>query len=579
MRWERTAGFVACVGWIVGVGCGGGPGSAAPASSSAASETRDARPAEVARLDTLLENAWTNAGISPAEGVDDATFLRRAKLDLAGVIPTPAELAELAADTSEERRAHALDRILASKEHALHVARLWEDRLLGPEVKNRVVDRGAFRRWLARKIEADEGWDAIVRELVGASGRSSVGGRGEREDAELDEGVNGATNFFVRYAKSPQDAAGQTARALLGVQIQCAECHDHKTEAWKRDDFRAFASIFTRVKLEPNGSKEKGALKVFDVASTKRPARRFAKRGSPDVEAIAETAPRALDGTDLSSADDTRAALGAWMTSPENPWFSRAIVNRVWAELVGRGLVEPVDDLAASNPPILPEVLDALAEEFEGHGFDLDWLYRTIALSRAYDRGLGGAADSRAALFSSAELRALSSDQLLDSICAATDIAARDPEAFASRIERVRRRMSFVFAEDSESNGGDYEGTLQQALFLMNGQLVSAATAYTDDSALAKLAASSDADSEVIAAIFERTLGRAPTVEEADAALALVNGEDANASSGKRPKRKNAGKKRGALGVGRSDADEARERGFEDLLWVLVNSSEFSFRR
>lgn len=548
-------------------------------------------------LDGLLDRAWAHAGKSPSGDVDDATFLRRVSLDLLGRVPTSAELREALADVRPDRRARWVDDRLRRPEHARHLARTWERILMGPEVKNRTVDRAAMRRWLEERFAADAPWDAIVRDVVAAEGRSSVGGaRGPGQYAddpakaaeEKAEGVNGATNFTLRFGKSPADLAGATSRIFLGVQIQCAQCHDHKTEKWKQTDFRELAATFTHVKAKPV-ERDKGEIPVFDLESSDKPNKKVVQ--ATDKEILAAH-PRALDDTDLGT-DNPRAALAAWMTSRDNPWFSREMVNRVWDELVGGGFVDPIDDFRPSNPPVLPEVLDWLAEDFEAHGFDLDHLYATICLSKAYSRALGGGDESpRAALFAHQALRPLDSDQLLDSIFAATEVDKLIDERAPERAEIiqsiVRRRMGFVFDADSEANGAEVEGTLQQALFTMNGPVPTAATSVKAGGFLSELLARND-DPALVEELYLRTLSRRPTsdeIERARAFLALPRGDDPSGGRKKKQKAK-ANAKRGAPGdpplivqaALRSDADSDRERGAEDLFWALLNASEFGFRR
>lgn len=596
-----TLGIVVGLG-VVGIagGCGGHRESAAPAKSSSPVAALESK----GPLDTLLETAWTTAGKTPTAGVDDPTYLRRVSLDLLGRTPTAAEVRAFAADNAVDKRARLVETLLDRPEHARHLARVWERTLMGPEVKNRFADRGAMKRWLEEKFASDMPWDAMVREIVAAEGKSSVGGGRaalmagedpERASEEKADGVNGATNYTLRFGNSPTDLAGTTSRVFLGVQIQCAQCHDHKTETWKQSDFREFAAAFTHLKANPL-DRDKGQVPVYEITSSKKPDRRMARATEPEILAAS---PRALDDTALEG-DNPRAALAQWMTTKDNAWFSRAMVNRVWAELLGQGFVDPIDDFRPSNPAIMPEVLDALADDFESHGFDLDHLYATICATRAYALELGGGAESpRAASFSHQALRPLSSDQLLDSIFIATEADKLIDEKAPERAELVkaaiRRRMGFVFESDSESNADAYDGTLQQALFAMNGPLPMAATAIKEDGFLSKLVEESS-NSVVVTELYLRTLGREPSVEELAAAQSFLvreRGTDPGGPMTKRDKKmKKAKKVKGAKGKGvaadpqeivsaavRSDAETDREKGAEDLFWALLNSSEFGFRK
>ncbi|MBL8744690.1 MAG: DUF1549 domain-containing protein, partial [Myxococcales bacterium] len=367
-------------GWLyvsVGLGffsaCGAPASSSAPPASSSAALTE-----ETSALDALIDAAWAEKGIVPAADIDDATFLRRVSLDLAGRIPTEEEAASFLADTSADKRARVVEELLDSDEHAMHLARLWETTLLGPPTKAKLVDRGALRNWLEAKFKADTPWDVMARELVTAEGVSSVGGaRGpatyavdpERAEAERKAGVNGATNYALRFALSPGDLAGSVSRSFLGVQIQCAQCHDHKSEKWTQADFRGMSAVFTRMAAKPI-DRTKGDVPIVELESADSPQRRLMRKNE-DIALFAKTPPRTLDGAALPNDSGARKGFATWMTAPENPWVAKAMVNRVWAELHGAGLVDPVDDLRPSNPAVMPAVLDHLAEQFEQKGYDL----------------------------------------------------------------------------------------------------------------------------------------------------------------------------------------------------------------
>jgi len=557
--------------------------------------------AGTSELDQLIDKAWAEHSVTPAGEIDDATFLRRVTLDLAGRVPSSSEVSAFLIDKSVDKRPRAVDRLLDSDDHAAHLARSWEQTLLGPATKNRYVDRGALRNWLQEKFKNDVAWDVIARELVTAEGTSSLGGaRGpasyaddpSRAAEERKSGVNGATNYSLRFAQSPADLAGNVSRSFMGVQIQCAQCHDHKTEKWTQADFRGLSAVFTRMNIKPV-DRTKGELPILELASADKPARRLMKKNE-DFALFAKTAPRALDGTGLPSDDGARKGFATWMTAPENQWFSKAMVNRVWAELFGAGMVDPVDDMRPSNPGLMPEVLDRLAEQFEQKGYDLDWLYATICSSKAYNRALGEGGGS-ASYFSKGTLRPLSGDALLDSIFVSADVDAllqdRAPERASVLKALARRRMSFVFEEDAESNAEATDGTLQQAFFAMNGVLPVAATTYAEGALLERLLRE-PSDQKVIEELYLRALGRSPTAVELTRAQAFVSAPHA-ADPGAGPNRaqklkgKKKGKAKGMLGADagippqalRSQASSDRERGFEDLFWALLNSSEFSFRR
>jgi hypothetical protein len=553
----------------LGASCTSKDASTAAAASSAPAAVAPASTS----IDDLLAREHAARGLTLAAPADDATFLRRATVDVVGRIPTEDEARAFLADARPDKRAVLIDRLLASPEHADRLARWWEDVMLGPEAKKSQLDRGAFRRWLAARFADGSGWDAIVRDLVTASGASSAGGKpaermlaadAERAAEEKSADVNGAVNWLLRYRKSPQDVAGAASRAFLGVDIQCAQCHDHKTESWKQADFESFAASFARVDVKVV---EKG--RTFEVREGDRPSRKL--RRTEAAAGMAKAAPRALDGTELGGDGSPRQHLAAWMTSRDNPWTSRAFVNRLWARYLGMGFVDPVDDFRPSQPPVVPEVLDAVAERFEAGGWSIRAVEREILLSRAYAAGAapiqGDVQDARWSTFA---LRPMDEDALVDSFFVAADAERRfarmDADRAAKRRALLRRSIALSFDQDAESNATRFDGTIQQALMLMNAEAVGAATdARTGMLADVVERGATDPDG-ALDALWLRTLTRLPTAAERDkvrALLAQARGDAKDEAKGEESRRRK--------GV----SPEARV--YEDVFWSLLNASEFAF--
>lgn len=558
--------LVAVVAAALGGGCSGTTSASSGAASSAATAQAPPRDSTEA-IDRALAAAWKQAAIEPAAAADDATWLRRVTIDTLGRVPTEAEvrayLAEAAAQPDPTaRRARAVDRLLADPLHATRLARWWEDVLLGPESRKQRLDRGALRRWLEARFARNEGWNAIVTALITAEGTSSAGGdRFDRFAAaddvraaeEEEAGVDGAVNWILRHRKSPSDVAGVASRAFLGVQIQCAQCHDHKTEAWKQDDFASFAASFAEVRLRPVDRREG----IFRVEDGDRPARRLLR---DELHApMARAAPRALDGTDLSveTGDERsrREHLAAWITSRDNPWTSRAFVNRVWTRLHGMGFVDPVDDFRPSKAPVLASLLDDLAERFESSGWDVRALERSILLSRPY--ALAAApleGDVQDALWSRFAARPLDEDALVESLFVIVDAERRtdrlSPRAGAALRAKVRRSVALAFDDDdAESNPAHADATVQQVLLIMNAELVDRGVSSGPRGVLAELDARERGDDRAIVdALFVRTLGRPPTAAEQERARALI------AAAG----------------------PEARDEALEDVFWALLNTAEMA---
>lgn len=584
----------------------GTPSTQAPDAQAPAAPPPPADPAfGPAAIDAAIQAAWKEKGISPAGRVDDAGFLRRAWLDIAGTLPPPDVVTAFLADASPDKRARAVDALLAGDRYAARQTDAWEEILMGGPARSPVVDPGAFRRWLRAHFEANTPWDKLVYALLTATGRNSVGGKRQGPDGpaadpedEKEEGVNGAVNWYLRFAKSPLDMPAAASRIFLGVQIQCAQCHDHKTEKWTQADFRSFASCFSRVRAEPVEARKKGELLAVDLVDTERPRRIPKKRPDrEELQAVADTPPKALDGTDLPADENRRKALAAWVISPQNPWFARAIVNRVWAQMVGRGLIEPVDDLRPGNPGVLPDLQRRLAEDFTAHGYDLKHLIRTIARTELYQRAAApaqatGGAPADEALWPRYRLRPLPPSVLLDALIAATGLDPVLERTLGERRERteaqLRRGFGFLFDVDEDAAADDdYEGTIPQALFLLNGAIGAAgASAAIPGNALAQVLAAPGDDASKIEALYLRTLSRRPAPAEVARWTTFLNDPRDVTRTASAPEAEQ-GKDRG--GKGQVDLPPAlkrrlekrpgtaREQAYEDLLWALLNSSEFFF--
>ncbi|MDC3959892.1 DUF1549 domain-containing protein [Polyangium jinanense] len=557
--------------------------TATPSSPTATATSAPAATDIVSRIDALLEAEWKAAGVAPAKPAPDAQFLRRAWLDLAGTLPPPEVVTTFLADSAPDKRVRAVDALLASPHFAERWAAYWEDVLIR-DVKGNLVDRAAFRAFLHARFAENAPWDRVVRELVAATGKSSPGGpaRERRMAAQNDaaeaeaEGVNGATNWVVQYRGGVEDLAGATARTFLGVQIQCAQCHDHKTEKWTTTDFRRFAASFARTRVKPVEEKEKGMARAFEVEDGKRG--RVGKKATDEAREIATLAPAALDGTELEG-DTPRAELAAWITSKANPWFSKALVNRVWGLFFGRGFVEPVDDLRPSNPPRAPAVLDALAADFATHGYDLKHLLRTLCATRAY--GLAGGPPAAEATWAAFAPRPLPAPVLLDAVLTATRLDPWLEDTLGERADalraKMRERFRFVFDVDEEGSRAEFDGTIPQALLLLNGPLVGYGSSALAGATLADVLAMQGGDAAKIEALYLRTLSRRPTAEEISRWVRFL---DEAASAPEEPAAKPTGQ--GPLGkIGKKRgwvAKSPRDQAYEDLFWALLDSTEFAFQ-
>lgn len=569
---------------MVGLAGGCSRNKGRPAAGSAAPITA-APPNVAARLDELLQGGWKKEGVTPTAPVDDATFLRRAYLDLLGVLPAPEAVAPFVADAKADKRARLIDDLLKDKRFSDRFAAVWTELLLGEPKMGDDVDRAAFRSWLTARMQERAPWDTIAREIIAGQGKSSPGGAVRERgiaammtEAEPEQrGVHGAVNYPIRYRKTVEDLAGKTSRAFLGIQIQCAQCHDHKTEAWKQDDFRGFAAAFlkTRANAEDRG---KGDMTVFEVKDL--PRAKLGPKAPDGARAIAAVPPRALDGTKLD-AESPRKALADWITAKNNPTFAKAFVNRAWAMLLGSGFVDPVDDFRPGNPVDLPEALDVLAADFVSGGFDVRRLLRTICLSDAYQRSAG----PRAKLWGSFAMRPLAADVLLDAVVSATGLGRIVEEIAGEKADlvRARTRQRFVLVLDVDEDAGThrFEGSISHALLLSNGMVTRAGAFAVDGGALEKILRGPGSDDDKLTAMYLRTLSRKPTADEVARAKQYLSeagtgkAEPAPAPAVNARKVDPLAKMAKRL---RSTARTAREQAFEDLFWALLNASEMALQ-
>ncbi|MFO0930764.1 MAG: DUF1549 and DUF1553 domain-containing protein [Gemmataceae bacterium] len=365
--------------------------------------------------------------MQPSELCSDGEFLRRACLDVIGVLPSAAEARDFLADTSSNKRARLIDRLLARPEFADFWALKWSDLLRNEE---KVLDpRGVqrFHAWIRQAIVDGTPLDRFARQLIAARGSSYA---------------HPPANYY-RALRDPYTRAESTAQVFLGVRLQCARCHNHPFDRWTQDDYHRFAAFFARVqyRIVANNRRDRLDKHEFDGEQIVY-LDRTSELTHPVTGAV--LVPRYLgDGASLPPRVDRLTALADWVTRPDNPFFARAQANRVWQHLVGRGLVEPNDDFRDSNPASHPSLLDALAADLVAHQYDLRHLVRTITASRTYQLSpvpTTSNADDETN-FARAVVRPLQAEQLLDAIAAVTAAAAfrRIPGGRAGQPPRRRQ--------------------------------------------------------------------------------------------------------------------------------------------
>jgi hypothetical protein len=316
-------------------------------------------------IDDLVLEQLQKLHLKPSPPCDDATFLRRAYLDTIGRLPTPEEVRGYLADASPGKRERVVDLLLARPEFIDYWTYKWSDVLLVNGSKLRPDAVNAYYQWIRDRVAENMPWDRLVREVVTAQGSSLE---------------NGATNFFAVH-QDPETMAENVSQAFMSLSINCAKCHNHPLEKWTNDQYYAFANLFSRVRAKGWGGDSRSGKGQRTLFVESRGDLLQPKTGRPQP-------PAPLDGAPLAIADagDRREPLARWLTSPENPYFTRSIVNRVWANFFGLGLVESVDDLRATNPASNEKLLAGLSSFSVEHGYDLKSLMRLILLSETYRR-------------------------------------------------------------------------------------------------------------------------------------------------------------------------------------------------
>ena len=499
-------------------------------------------PAPRSFVDRLVFETLAGLGVPPSPACDDASFARRSSLDLCGELPAPGEVEALERDGDPEKRVRWVERLLERPAYADRFAMVWSALLRNKRTLGAVSAAGtfAFHDWVRAAFAENRPYDKFVADLLTARG----------------DGAESPPVVLYRQWKTDVEAADDAAQLFLGLRLGCARCHHHPYERWGQDDYYGFVAFFSRVGRKPGDDPATPRVFVESGGNAVDPVsgRSYEPRWLGDASPVA-----------LKPGDDPRRVLAGRLTRPENREFSRALVNRYWAHFFGRGLVDPEDDLRASNPPTNPGLLDALADDFAGHGFDLKRLARTIATSRAYERSsepnAWNRADDRA--FSRFLPRRLPAEVLLDAI----DTLAGTAEAFPGLPRDTRAvglpddgfdtpgRFLDVFGRPARETvcgcERSAEASLSQSLHLLNAAEVEAKITSPEGRA-ARLADDPSPDPSKVEDLYRAAFSRRPTAEERDVCLAHLR------------KRRSAG---------------AVRQGFEDLIWTLINTKEFQFVR
>lgn len=489
-------------------------------------------------IDEHVYRKLNELGIKPSERADDAKYLRRVYVDIIGRLPTSSEARQFLTDDNENKRAELVEHLLDSPEYAEHWSNLWGDMLRPNPYRVGIKAVLNYDHWFRQRFRENQPYDEFVTELVTATGSTWTDG--------------GVTLF--RDRRSPDEVTTLVSQLFLGIRLECAKCHHHPFEKWGQDDFYGFAAFFAKVGrkgtgLSPPISGGEEMILPTGKGSVKHPL-------TGEV-----LGPKTLFGEtpEIGAEEDPRVALTQWMTSDSNDYFAKVQVNRVWTQMMGRGIVEPVDDMRSTNPPINEALLDALANHFRESGFDNKSLIRVITNSYVYslsstpnDRNVGDLRN-----YSRNYRRLIRAEGLLDSVARITGVpdrySAMPAESDARAIWTTRVGSTFLdtFGRPNPNQDPPCErlgdATMTQTLHLMNSPELQRKLT-SDKGRCAELANSDLTPEEIIEEIYLAVYSRFPESDEITSIKPIF------------------------------EKDEQRREAVQDLTWALLNTPEFSYR-
>ncbi len=454
----------------------------------------------VAKINGFVKQGWSDSSVTPSERADDGEYARRVSLDIVGHIPAYQRLVQFLNDSSPDKRARLVDELLDDPDYAEQFSTIWGNLLIG-RANNRRTNRGVLERWIKRQFEKNARYDQFVYDLISAEGNSEQ---------------NGAVGFLAAHLnENAVPATAITARLFLGLQVQCTQCHNHPFNDWKQSQFWGMNAFFRGTRRQGMGNAQRND---FDLTDNDAESIVFFEKRSGIMEAITR---QFVDGTLVvgESNDSPRKQLAKLVIDPSKPYLGRAAVNRMWAHFLGSGFTRPIDDMGPHNPPSHPELVDYLAQEFQAAGYDQKRLIRWIAASDAYNltsrfhsrhdpaplapalrgegqgvRGssartptteetagetaTGNTADDPASgqtpLFSHVYVKPFTAEQLYDSLLVATEAhkAGRNFEQSEKQRDEWLGQFVRTFGTDENDEASSFNGTVPQALVMMNGELV-----------------------------------------------------------------------------------------------------------
>ncbi len=488
----------------------------------------------VERINQRIRERWEQEKVVPAQRADDAEFLRRVYLDLAGQIPPVSDVRRFLDDTAPDKRAAVVQELLESPRYIVHFSNVWRSELL-PEVSadpQLQFLMPSFEAWLKDQLIDNDSYADLARKLV----TFKIEGVTAQNAFEAGGTVSPVAFYQAKEGK-PENLASGTARVFLGVRIECAQCHDHPFDSWKQEQFWSFAAFYAGVSRQQMG----------DVGGPLSDAPSKRKLEIPGKKKTVEA--RYLNGTEPAweKNDQSREKLASWLTARENPYFAKAAVNRIWGRLFGVGIINPVDDFSDANPPSHPELLDELATAFVDSGYDLKFLLRVLTATEAYQltSSVSDITQEPPQRFARMSLKGLSPEQLFDSMCEATGHFERNRRDQAFAINDDRPRNEFLEAFNNETDPlTERPTTILQSLAMMNGRFLTETTNPEKGLLAAVINFPDMKNEERIETLYLAALGRKPKATELPNLLAHCEGRELSVALG-------------------------------DIFWAILNSSEF----
>lgn len=508
-------------------------------------------------INEQIRQGWTDNEIEPSEVAGDGEWIRRVYLDIVGHVPPMEEIEKFLGDKDKAKRSKVVDRLLDDPGYVRHWTNVWTNLTIGQDTPQRVSRKG-MEKFLREAFTKNRPWNDVVMDIVSAEGHFEE---------------NGAVNFLLAQMVMPDDgvlATAKTTRLFLGMQVQCTQCHNHPFNDWQQRQFWEFNNFFRQLQKEDHRKYDaKAGRMVDDYSELKRRDGvadhvTYEKRNGL-IEAaypryfgkdvVDEVAQKDKDGWDVNR----REVLAKLMIDGEKPLVALAMVNRMWSQFFGYGITKPVDDMGPHNPASHPDLLDRLGSEFVKSRYDVKQLVRWICNSEAYNvtsqaskvnEEKDNPAAGTTAMFSHVYLKSMSAEQLYDSLIVATNAHKSGRSSWEQAEDKKRvwlRQFVIAFGTDEGDESTTFNGSIPQALMMMNGDLVKDAISAQKGSFLNTILAETPKDTDRIRRLYLTSLGRAPNPKEAKGAQDLL----------------------------RVSPDKLAA--YQDMFWALLNSNEFIF--